>query len=104
MKTKLLSVVLSVLALTSFLVGAASAQGPDTSERPRGRRAVEKWKAPPSEVAASLAAQEASQNVSLVGHIGGSTFAVAVQGGYAYIGVGPRLVILNISDPAHPAF
>jgi len=43
-----------------------------------------------------------SQNVELVGQIGGSTWAVAVQGNYAYIGVGPRLVILNTADPAHP--
>ncbi len=42
-------------------------------------------------------------NVELVGQIGGATYAVAVQGDYAYIGVGPHLVILNTSDLAHPA-
>jgi PKD repeat protein len=45
----------------------------------------------------------AAWNVELVGQIGGATYAVAVQGSYAYIGVGPRLVILDVSDPAHPA-
>lgn len=50
-----------------------------------------------------MAAQQQGQNVELVGQIGGITQAVAVQGNYAYIGVGPRLVILNVSDPAHPA-
>ena len=25
-----------------------------------------------------------------------------VQGGYAYVGVGPRLLILNVSNPFHP--
>ena len=43
-----------------------------------------------------------SQNMLLVGQIGGLTYAVAVQGGYAYVGVGPRLVILDIRNPARP--
>ncbi len=43
-----------------------------------------------------------AKNVELVGQIGGGTYAVAVQGNYAYIGVGPRLVILNIADPVRP--
>jgi hypothetical protein len=37
-----------------------------------------------------------------VGHIGGATDAVAVQGSYAYIGEGPRLTILDISNPLSP--
>jgi len=41
-------------------------------------------------------------NVEFVGHIGGTTCAVAVQGDYAYFGEGPRLVILDISNPASP--
>lgn len=43
-----------------------------------------------------------AHNVELVGHIGGATYTVAMQGNYAYIGVGPRLVILDISNPASP--
>ena len=43
-----------------------------------------------------------AQNLELIGHIGGATFAVAVQGNYAYIGEGPRLTILDVSDPTHP--
>ena len=49
---------------------------------------------------ASLQAQ--SSNVQFVGQIGGKTYAAAVQGNYAYVGVGPRLVILNISNLANP--
>jgi hypothetical protein len=41
-------------------------------------------------------------SVELVGQIGGPMHAIAAQGNYAYAGVGPRLVILNVSDPAHP--
>ncbi|MCR4407133.1 MAG: hypothetical protein NUW24_09465 [Anaerolineae bacterium] len=49
-----------------------------------------------------VSAQQA-QNVELVSQIGGLVKAVALQGNYAYVGVGPRLVILNVSDAAHPA-
>jgi hypothetical protein len=40
--------------------------------------------------------------LSLLGQIGGSSYAVAVEGNYAYLGVGPRLVVLDISDPGSP--
>ena len=40
--------------------------------------------------------------MELVGQIGGRTYAVAVQDNYAYIGVGPRLFILDVSDKARP--
>lgn len=43
-----------------------------------------------------------AQDVELVGHIGGATSALFVQGDYAYIGVGPRLTILDISNPISP--
>jgi hypothetical protein len=35
----------------------------------------------------------------VVGQIGGPTQAVAVQGNYAYVGVGLRLAVLDVSDP-----
>lgn len=38
-----------------------------------------------------------------IGQIGGASKAVAVQGHYAYLNVGPRLVILDIAGSAHPA-
>lgn len=37
-----------------------------------------------------------------VGQVGGSINAVAVRDDYAYVGEGPRLVVLNVSNPAHP--
>jgi hypothetical protein len=46
--------------------------------------------------------QAEARNVELVGQIGGRCYAVAVQGSYAYIGIGPRLAVLDISNPAHP--
>jgi hypothetical protein len=38
----------------------------------------------------------------LFGQTGGATRAVAVQGDYAYLNVGPRLVILDVADPTRP--
>lgn len=36
------------------------------------------------------------------GRIGGDTYAVAVAGGYAYLGVGLRLLVVDVSDPGRP--
>lgn len=55
-----------------------------------------------------LVAQESTallpeiESLELVGQIGGDTYAVAVQGDYAYIGIGPRLVAIDVSDPISP--
>jgi hypothetical protein len=38
----------------------------------------------------------------VVGQVGGPTQAVAVQDSYAYVGVGLRLVVLDVTDPAAP--
>ncbi|HOU11956.1 MAG TPA: carboxypeptidase regulatory-like domain-containing protein [Anaerolineae bacterium] len=40
--------------------------------------------------------------LTLVNQIGGATYSVKLQGNYAYMGVGPRLVILNITNPVQP--
>ena len=83
------------LVLALLVTLAAGAQGPQPATA-----------APLSP--ASLSEQDTgaklqdSQNVELVGQIGGVVNAVAVSGNVAYVGVGPRLVILNIADPAHP--
>lgn len=43
-----------------------------------------------------------SYNLETVGQVGGATYGLFVQGSYAYIGLGPRLVTLDISDPSSP--
>ncbi len=54
------------------------------------------------EPANASTAQQPAENVELLGQIGGPTYAVAVQGNYAYVGIGPRLVVLDVSNPADP--
>ena len=43
-------------------------------------------------------------DIEWVGHIGGKAQSVALQGDYAYLALGPSLVILDVSDPANPVF
>jgi uncharacterized protein (TIGR03437 family) len=52
--------------------------------------------------AVAAAAQGSEAAWQLVGQIGGPTKAVAAQGKYAYVGVGQRLIVLDVSDPATP--
>ncbi|MSP12881.1 MAG: hypothetical protein EXR62_07980 [Chloroflexi bacterium] len=42
--------------------------------------------------------------LELVGQVGGVIFSMMAHGDYLYLGAGPRLVILNVSDPIHPVF
>jgi hypothetical protein len=39
---------------------------------------------------------------TLAEQLGGVAFAVAVQGRYGYVGVGARLIVLDVSDPTNP--
>ena len=48
------------------------------------------------------AMQTDDEALQIIGQIGGTSSAVAVQGDYAYLGVGPRVAVLNVSDPANP--
>jgi hypothetical protein len=47
-------------------------------------------------------APEPQTPVRLVGQFGGVIDAIAVQGHYAYIGMGPRMVVLDVANPAQP--
>src|SRR5690606_31598227 len=43
-----------------------------------------------------------AETVQLIGHYGGVTHDVALQGNYAYVGEGPSLAILDVTNPAAP--
>jgi hypothetical protein len=45
-----------------------------------------------------------NHKLSLQGQIGGSSYAVDVQGNFAYLGVGPRVYVLDISNTSAPKF
>ncbi len=46
--------------------------------------------------------RQQSLPIEMINQQGGSTFDVALQGDYAFVGVGPRLLILNVADTANP--
>jgi len=51
--------------------------------------------------AAPQVADLTPQNMRLLGQFGGLVTCVAIDENYAYVGEGPRLVIMDISNPAH---
>lgn len=53
-------------------------------------------------VPSASASTAQSANWGAIGQTGGPTQGIAVQGNYAYIGVGSRLVVVDITDPVNP--
>jgi len=106
-KTFTLIVLIVGMALMSSTSGTL-AQGqvptPSASHKLRSGQALRTSQPSRQEVGSEgLMLQQHSQNVELIGQIGSVVNAVAVQGQYAYIGVGPQLIILDISNPAAPS-
>ena len=101
MKHKISPVLVLVIVLATLTVWAADAQGAE-SRRPGSL--TDRPSAPEilSLPGPGVAAVQDAQNVELVDQLGGATWSVAVQGNYAYIGMGPRLVILNVFFPDSP--
>ncbi|MFQ5858777.1 MAG: hypothetical protein ACE5LU_24515 [Anaerolineae bacterium] len=102
MKVRLLFAVLILIMSLSLLLTSAGAvrgkDGPaDLSAVPACLRATHR----PAQAGKGVV-QQPAEKVELIGQIGGETYAVAVQGNYAYIGLGPRLVVLDVSHPANP--
>ena len=50
-------------------------------------------------MAAAPAAPAEQVTLEPIGQIGGTAHGVAVQGHYAYVGMGPTLLVLDVSDP-----
>jgi len=51
---------------------------------------------------ASVIPQNDLAKWQMTGQVGGPTEAIAVQGSYAFLGVGLRLIVIDISNPANP--
>lgn len=56
----------------------------------------------PTPVPTPIPAPIHAANVARVGHMEGPAHVVCVQGNRAYVGAGPDLEVLDVSDPAHP--
>jgi hypothetical protein len=44
-----------------------------------------------------------ANDIELVAHTGGIVTGLAVQGGYAYVGISTELAVLDMADPSHPS-
>jgi len=95
--TSLALVTLPLLPAGPNVVLAQDPAPPTCPSRVRAQE-PEPWACP-----TGVEARADTGDIQFVSQFGGSTCAVAVQGNYAYIGVGPRLLVLDISNPDHPA-
>jgi hypothetical protein len=71
--------------------------GPGSGDAVLGNVLYTPWLAQPA-----CSGGQSPADLILHNQIGGVSGAVAAQDGYAYLGVGPRLAILDVSDPAEP--
>ena len=93
-----------VLALVSLVLAALLVTGSLQAIKASGTKSFsEDLSVSPHLTAEVEATQAISQNVNLIGQLGGRMGAVTARDQTAYIGIGPSLVILNIADPAHPS-
>jgi len=53
-------------------------------------------------ISTSFSTTPISQNIDLLGRVGGAYYAVAYQSTYAYIAEGGGMSIMDISDPSNP--
>ncbi len=83
----------------------------EVSPQPTSTVLQEKWQtatpvpkeaSPTPETISYELVSERVGNISFVNQIGGSNSAIAIEGDYAYMGVGPRLMVFDIADPTNP--
>jgi hypothetical protein len=98
-----LGIVLVLFATVTALVSLSLRQSTDVTAEtavqssPDHDSLVDTWPSPAMPLESTALD---SQDIQLVGHVGGQIRAVALRGQYAYVGVGPRLVILDVSTRA----
>jgi LVIVD repeat-containing protein len=68
----------------------------------KANNALAKYSPPPTVSPAAAPSSSQLTGLETVGHIGGYAYAVAVRPPYAYLGIGPDLMVVDISDPTHP--
>lgn len=92
MRSRIVLITAIVISTALVLTWAVIAQAPEPREH---------WNAQVLS-APSAGAQEPASDIELIRQLGGSTWDVVVEADRAYIGMGPRLVILDISQPENP--
>jgi hypothetical protein len=90
--------VVAVAVLLCSLFASAATIPPLTASFTNGMR-VPAGNAQDPVLASEISSQQPG-HLELVGQVGGTARGLDVPGGFAYIGVGPRVVVLDIADPA----
>lgn len=91
---------LSLLLCTTLILPASASPSPPLEQA--APVPIEFPVKTPGSNAGPMMAPDA-HNVELVGQIGGESNALALQGDYVYIGLGPRLIVVEVSNPAQPS-
>lgn len=86
---------LALLVVVSMLGGGHIAQASEL------RESIDSVRAPAQAPDQPLRVLNNAENVELLGHLGGMAQAIEVLGQYAYVGFGPELAVLDVSDPAN---
>ena len=94
--------VVAALVLAPWLLAGSGPEATLSATRPglAARQERDRPHGPASRSALPQVGQV--QTLELVGQIGGALRAVAARGPFAYVAEGPRLVVVDASDPARP--
>ena len=103
-RARVFSLTIAALLVLTLMHSASIIAAPPSPGRMATLLPVEvEWTQRPrmaARLAAGMSTTADAQNVEFVGHIGGATYAVAVQGNYAYIGEGYRECLERASEPS----
>jgi hypothetical protein len=101
-------VLLLAFAVLLSLAGTAASAGHlprdlPTVDTPPPALILNRQRGALADAAGQNSAGTAQSSLEFLGQIGGTTYAAAAQGNYAYVGIGPRLAIVDVADPVHPS-
>ena len=102
MKRLLLCLLVFVTAFSMLAIVLTVAASPVQEQQIQEGPFQEPDDAPEDAASPLVSSSDVYSNVYLVDQLGGEAWAVAISGTYAYVGFGPRLIVLDVSEPATP--
>ena len=92
----------TIEAMSTQLVELGAGQNPPATPPPDVILGQDQFATLPEGIVPPPSMSGLQGNIKLLGQYGGSAYAVAVQENYAYLGQGPRMVVLDISQRSQP--
>ena len=93
---------LTLIILLLFLLSLGCSLSTTVSTRPAETRTPVKTPVGTITPVTSTPEKKEMSNFTLLGQIGGSAYAIAVEGNIVYMGQGPRLITLDVAQPNAP--